>query len=151
MDPYTYGFRYHTSTYYYIMRLNTVGIWSDIGTANSESNARLIVDTLNASRLRTEAIDNLVDENDKLKEVNEELRERIVRSFNAPQYWEDMLPALIRDVLAGLKMGPPPADHPTDNCEDCVWYDESVQWKNRILSGEFGSAAIGLLEYHKDE
>jgi hypothetical protein len=50
----------------------------------------------------------------------------------------ELLPFVLSEVRAGLELGPPPADHSADNCSDCVWYDESAAWKERLTSGEFG-------------
>lgn len=50
---------------------------------------------------------------------------------------KDLLPYMILDMEQALIMGPAPSNHPDDNCPDCVWYKESLAWKERIDSGEF--------------
>ena len=49
----------------------------------------------------------------------------------------EILPLLISDVHNGLMIGPPPDGHIDDNCEDCQWYKKSLEWDERIRSGEF--------------
>jgi hypothetical protein len=50
---------------------------------------------------------------------------------------KELLPYMMRDVDSGILMGEPSENHPSDNCEDCKWYKESLKWKKRIDAGEF--------------
>jgi hypothetical protein len=49
----------------------------------------------------------------------------------------EIWPLLLDDVRQGLALGAPPADHPGDDCPDCVWYRNSLAWQTRIDAGEF--------------
>lgn len=50
----------------------------------------------------------------------------------------ELLPFMMADVKNGLAIGPPPVGH-SDNCQDCVWFEESQIWNKRILDGEFNN------------
>ena len=56
---------------------------------------------------------------------------------------EEIIPFLLRDVECALRMGPEPAGHEDDDCEDCRWYKDAIVWKQRIDSGELGDVVIG--------
>ena len=53
----------------------------------------------------------------------------------------ELIPYMLQDVQWGLKLGAPPEDH-SDNCPDCDWYSESMNWKRRIDSGELGDVTL---------
>ena len=48
----------------------------------------------------------------------------------------ELLPFMANDVRQAMSMGPAPVGH-VDDCEDCVWYRESLVRKQRIEDGEF--------------
>lgn len=56
----------------------------------------------------------------------------------------ELLPFLIADVRSGLAIGPAPEGHLPDGCDDCRWYEESLRWKERLNSGEFGELSEPL-------
>lgn len=58
---------------------------------------------------------------------------------------EELLPFAVSDVADGLRLGPPPLDHPQDACSDCLWWERAVRLASRIFAGEFGHNAATLL------
>ena len=56
---------------------------------------------------------------------------------------EEIVPFVLRDVECALRMGPEPAGHEDDDCEDCRWYKDAIVWKQRIDNGELGDVVIG--------
>ncbi len=54
----------------------------------------------------------------------------------------ELVPYMLQDVRWGLELGAPPEDH-SDNCSDCDWYAEAMDWKRRIESGELGDVTLG--------
>jgi hypothetical protein len=68
-------------------------------------------------------------------ELNEEVR-------RLSKLVDELVPFMLIDVLNGILIGPPPSGHPDDDCDDCVWYRESSNLRDRIEAGEFGSLAV---------
>jgi hypothetical protein len=54
----------------------------------------------------------------------------------------ELIPYMLLDVRSGLDLGTPPKDC-CDNCSDCDWYAEAMDWKRRIESGELGDVTLG--------
>ena len=54
----------------------------------------------------------------------------------------ELVPYMLLDVRSGLELGTPPEDC-CDNCSDCDWYAEAMDWKRRIESGELGDVTLG--------
>lgn len=48
----------------------------------------------------------------------------------------ELRPYLETDIKGGLSLGEPWVNHSMDGCEECMWYQESLSWKNRIEAGE---------------
>lgn len=48
----------------------------------------------------------------------------------------ELMPFMVEHVVDGVRLGPAPCDD-KDGCRDCRWFDESLEWQERINSGEF--------------
>lgn len=52
----------------------------------------------------------------------------------------DLLPFAVADAELGVGVGPHP-DGDYDECDDCHWYESSVELLARIEAGEFGESS----------
>jgi hypothetical protein len=55
----------------------------------------------------------------------------------------ELVPYMLLDVRSGLELGTPTADC-CDNCGDCDWYAEAMDWVRRIESGELGDVKFAF-------
>lgn len=54
----------------------------------------------------------------------------------------ELVPFMLIDVKSGLALEGYAGEHHEDECDDCKWLAQSLDWEQRIRSGEFGDVSL---------